>query len=405
MRYALEFHHKTDGVGVVMAIVATVIFLGSVFVHELAHAVVARRRGMAVTGITLYIFGGATSAGDPKKPGDEFLMTAAGPLVNFVAALVLWGITIAATHGHLAEVAEVSGEAAWLNLLLGAFNIVPASPLDGGHLLEAVAWRVKGSRPKAILIAAGAGTVLGWLLLAAGFFELLFVTGGLFEGLWIGLIGFMLLEGARSEKMRGWVEGVLENKPAWYLLTEHAAPVTPETSIGWLIGAELVRHHVDAVPVVDSNHVAGVVLAQDALSIPPAERFGRVAKDVMRPVTDLPWARASGKAMDVLRQLAEHPIILLVDDRGGAVGVVSERQVGAVLERLRLLDQRGGQPRSAGQFGPSGSWDQWQPGAGWQPGTGWQPGSGPQPGSPWDQGPPGQDRPKQDPPGKDPGAG
>ena len=336
-RYTTVFHHRSDGVAVAMAVAATIILLGSILLHELGHAVMGRARKLRVSAITLYIFGGATTASDPTNPLDEFLFTLIGPTVNLVLALGLWGATGLADGANLAAIAQVTGEAAWLNLLLGGFNLVPAAPLDGGHLLEAVAWRITKDRPRAIRISARAGAGLGGGLIGLGVLELLMVRGGLIEGLWLGLIGYMLFEGARSEATRAWVEQVLKGKPASVLLTEHAAPVTSDTSVGWLVNSEFARHHVDAVPVEDHGHTVGMVLAADALAVPERQRLHTTAGDVMRPMSSLPQEPSDADALEILRLLSDHPLVALVGADQHVIGAVSQRQVGMVLERLHYL--------------------------------------------------------------------
>jgi Zn-dependent protease/CBS domain-containing protein len=329
-----------------MAVAATLLLLGSILLHELGHAVVGRSRNLQVSVVTLYIFGGATSASDPTRPLDEFLFTVVGPAVNLLLALLLAGVTALADTGHLAAVAQVAGEAAWLNLLLGVFNLVPAAPLDGGHLLEAVVWRVTKSRPRAVQISATAGAMLGGGLIGLGLLELLLIRGGLFEGLWLALIGYTLLEGAHAEMTRAWVIQALTGKTARSLLTEHALAVTSDTSIGWLINAEFARHHVDAVPVEDRGETVGIVLAGDALAVPLRERTSATAGEIMRPVGSLPELEADADALQVLRRLGDEPLIVLLDRDGRVAGAVSQRQVGMALERLRLVE--GGPSRRPG---------------------------------------------------------
>jgi Zn-dependent protease len=335
-RYTTDFGHKADGIAIAMALVATVLFLGSVLAHELGHALVAKARGLRLSVVTLYIFGGATSTSDPRTPFDELVFTAIGPVVNLALAGALYGVTLLANRLSLPSVAQVSGEAAWLNLLLGAFNLLPASPLDGGRVVEAVAWRLTRDHARAIRAAASAGAALGSLLMGLGVAEFLLVAGGLIEGLWLGLIGYMLLEGSRAERYRAWIEEMLRGRPASVLLTDRALPVTADTSVGWLVNTELLRHHVDVVPVEDQGRTVGVVLAADALAVPPEKRFILSAADVMRSHEQVPAVPATADALEVLKLLADHDVVVLLDDYHRVLGAVSERQVDLVLERLRM---------------------------------------------------------------------
>ncbi|MHB8317827.1 MAG: site-2 protease family protein [Acidimicrobiales bacterium] len=337
VRYTTVFRRHSEGVAVAMAVVATALLLGSLLLHELGHAVVGKMRGLRVSSITLYVFGGATTASQPSGPGDELLFTLVGPTVNLVLSLLFWGVTGVADHFHLSGVAQVSGEAGWLNLLLGVFNVVPAAPLDGGHVLEAVVWRMTGDRAKAVRVAGRAGGGLGGGLIALGVLELLFVKDGLFEGLWLALIGYVVLEGSKGEMTRAWIQEVLRDAAAGVLLTEHSPPVTKDTSIRWLLRNEFTYHHVDAVPVEDGGELVGVVVAGDLERARDAGKLEVTVGEVMRPLAEFPKESASSPALAVLDQLGDHPLVILTDPNGRAVGAVSQRQVGLVLERLRSL--------------------------------------------------------------------
>src|SRR4030095_14306989 len=160
---AETLYPELSGAGAVwIGVLATVLFFGSVLVHELAHALVAQARGIRVLDITLFLFGGATRARvESRGPGDEFLIALVGPLtsgllaglVGIVAGLDL-SRPLAGTFAYLA----------WTNLLLAGFNLVPGFPLDGGRLLRSAIWKATGSLSRATRIASVAGQGVGWLL-------------------------------------------------------------------------------------------------------------------------------------------------------------------------------------------------------------------------------------------------
>lgn len=189
---------ELSGAGAVgIAVLATVLFFGSVLVHELAHALVSQARGIRVQDITLFLFGGATRARvDSRGPGDEFLITVVGPLTSLLLA-GLFGLGNLAGRGALPpSLVGTLGYLAWTNLLLAAFNLVPGFPLDGGRLLRSAIWKATGNLRRATRIASVAGQGAGWLLVAAGVVALL--AGNLAGGIWYAFIGWFLVQAARS---------------------------------------------------------------------------------------------------------------------------------------------------------------------------------------------------------------
>src|SRR5215216_6693905 len=191
------YQNISGGGAVGLGIGATVLFFGSVLVHELTHALAAQARGIRVQDITLFLFGGATRAKvESRGPGDEFLIALVGPLTSGLLA-GLFGIVAGLGRDVLSTpLAGTFGYLAWTNLLLAAFNLVPGFPLDGGRLLRAAIWKTTGSLARATRIASMAGQGVGWLLVAAGVAWLL--AGDLAGGIWFAFIGWFLVQAARS---------------------------------------------------------------------------------------------------------------------------------------------------------------------------------------------------------------
>ena len=331
------------GVAFAMAVVASLLFGGSVLAHELAHAFVAKRRGVQVEGITLYLFGGATEiVSEARRWGDEFALTAAGPLTSLGLALVFGLIAFGADRLALGAVTVVAGELAWLNGIVGAFNLLPGSPLDGGRLLEAVVWRVTGDRLRATRVAAAAGRLIGMLLLVAGVVELFFVLGGAPSGLWLGLIGWFLIQGARAEEAQAEIRRLLANVPAERVAAQPV--IVPATTPLPQVVEDWFRHrHIDAVLVADNGTPTGVLTLDAVRRLHSAQRAESVAGQVARPLTELPSIAADQPVTTVLYQLARNPVVVRQDDR--IVGLLTMEHVAAVAERARQLErQSGGRP-------------------------------------------------------------
>ena len=181
---------------VAMALAATILYFGSLLLHEIAHALQARREGMQVSGITLWVFGGvARFSGSFPSAGAEFRVAFAGPLVTLVLGAAFLGAA-----RLLRLPAEVDAVLSWLglmNLFLFAFNMLPAVPLDGGRVLHSVLWKLRGSLAWATQVVGRLGQLLGLLMIAGG--VLLALYEDFTSGLWLSLIGWFVAAAAAAE--------------------------------------------------------------------------------------------------------------------------------------------------------------------------------------------------------------
>ena len=196
----------------VVAVVAAASFFASIVAHELGHALAARREGIAVEGIDLFLFGGVMKMSrDTDTPGAEFRVAVAGPLVTFLlivlstaAAVLLAGVDSFWDAARLSGAADatpaevVVSLLVSMNLLLLVFNLVPAFPLDGGRIARAAAWKLTGDRNKATRFAATIGIGFGWLLILGGLALVVLVDGAVFDGIWFAALGWLLASAARG---------------------------------------------------------------------------------------------------------------------------------------------------------------------------------------------------------------
>src|SRR5918999_1926252 len=182
-----------------VAAATATLFFASVLAHELSHATLARRFGLKVEGITLFIFGGATTIdAESHTPRDEALIALAGPATSLlIGGLLVFG-------GLFVGQPQLGALVSWLgfvNLALGIFNLIPGFPMDGGRILRAFLWRVRGDRLVATRNAATVGRLLAYGLVGLGVFIAL-QPGGLFSGLWLAVIGWFLSNAAESTLMQ-----------------------------------------------------------------------------------------------------------------------------------------------------------------------------------------------------------
>jgi Zn-dependent protease len=298
-------------------------FLASLLAHELAHAVVARRNGLTVEGITLWLLGGvARFEGEPDSPGAELRIAGSGPLVSLLLGVVLAGasavLLIAGMNGL------VAGCLAWLaaiNVVLALFNVIPAAPLDGGRLVHALLWRLSGDRTKATLRAAMAGRGFGWIAMIAGFYVSLWNFGGL----WLILIGWFLIAAAGLEAGQARAVARLDGITIGRIMTPDPFTVPASMTAAEFLREMLPRHRHTAYPVVEDGVVRGVVTAE---RIRGQEAGAPVAAVVEEAERTGPQASLA----DLLPRLARGR--LLVFDGERLVGIVTPRDLARALERL-----------------------------------------------------------------------
>jgi Zn-dependent protease/predicted transcriptional regulator len=278
-----------------LAFGAGVTFFGSILLHELAHSWMAGWYGIPVARITLFLFGGVSEMqGEPNKPGQELAIAIVGPLMSFAigVACTAGGLALAGPgfQGRLEAdpVAAVAGLGPlatvllWLgpvNVLLGAFNLVPGFPLDGGRVLRAALWQATGDLMKATRWAALVGQGVAWGLVALGLYQ---IFGGNFGGLWLVLIGWFLLRAARSTGFELIVRHALEGLRVGDLMRTRFEVVRADVPLARFVDEQLLRSAQTAWPVMEEDRVIGVVTLDDVAALPEERRPGLTVRDAMR---------------------------------------------------------------------------------------------------------------------------
>ena len=255
----------SDATYIAMAAVATALFFASLLLHELGHAIQARREGMPIEGITLWVFGGvARLRGEPPSAGADLRVAAAGPAVSLVLGLLFLAAALA-----LPLPDEVDGVCFWvgqINLLLLMFNLIPAFPLDGGRILRAILWARRRDLASASRTAAKLGGGFARLMIAAGLALVMFV--GDVGGLWLAFIGWFLLVAADAELETLAAREALRGLSAAQAMVPDPVTVDAATSLqGFINGVFLSTRHT-AYPVLDAGRPVGIVGFRRALEVP-----------------------------------------------------------------------------------------------------------------------------------------
>lgn len=330
-----RFEALSTTVAVLIAIAMAVVFFASVLLHEMAHSVVARSRGLEVQGITLFLFGGATQADlEAKKPIDETIIAVVGPLTSLAIGGLLWVLSNLA--GDTA-IGYAVGTLGWINLALAVFNLVPGFPLDGGRVLRSLVWRHTGDLLRATRVAARGGRIVGFVIMGVGVLEIFFL-GALVGGLWLIAIGWFLSQAALASFTHLQMRLLLEDVPASRLMTTEPKTIPADTTIDTAIDRYFMEHRYNAFPVTDNGDVTGVLTMNGVGDLPAERRQDTEAHEVMESLSELCVVAPSDPVGDVVSKLMQGEVgRVIVKDDGRVVGLITPRDLVRWLERSREL--------------------------------------------------------------------
>ena len=307
-----------------MGLVTALSFFGCILLHELGHAVVARARGMPISGITLFLFGGVAELGDePPSAGTEFLMAIAGPAVSVVLAILFWFLAVTGYRGGWPhQIVIVLGYLGAINALVLAFNLVPAFPLDGGRVLRSILWAVTGNLRRSTRWSSIAGQAFAWLLIGLGILQ--FFAGNWLGGIWMGLIGMFLNNAAQSSYQQILVREALQGEPVRRFMNSQPITVPPSLDLHHWVEDYVYHLHHKSFPVTSNGHLEGFISTKALANIPRGEwgrhSVGEVMEHDLRTVTIPPDADALEALGKMQRNGATR---LLVTDDEHLVGIIT----------------------------------------------------------------------------------
>lgn len=317
----------------------SVLFFGSVLAHELAHSVVAWRRGVPVRCITLFIFGGVSALnGEPRSARSEFWIAIVGPLTSFAAGALFAVIWLAARAENITGVAAVAGYLAYVNVAVGIFNLLPGFPLDGGRVLRSLVWGANRDMLAATRVAANVGRVVAAVLIGLGILSL-FGQGG-FGGVWFILIGWFLWNAAESSYQQMLVQNRLSGLTVGQLAEPAATRVPPGATLRQLVHDYILPRNQRAFFVgPEAGEVLGLVTLSD-LRKEPEERWDTTTVfRAMTPRERLVMVTPKTEATEALRLVAEHNINQLpVVTEGDVVGLLTRA---ALIQALQFREEIG----------------------------------------------------------------
>jgi len=331
-----RFVHHDWSAGVIWgtAILTALLFFVSIVLHELGHSVVAQSRGIRVPSIVLFALGGVSQM-ERESPDakTEFWMALAGPLVSFVIGLICLGLAHAMGWVGPSSSAGTPLVAmlAWLgyiNVVLGAFNLIPAYPLDGGRIFRAAAWWGTHSMERATRLASTVGQVFAFLFILAGLWR--FFHGEGFAGLWIAFIGWFLLDAARSSRVQVEIMHALGGIKVRDVMERNCALVDSTTNLQTLVDEYLLRSGQRCFIVQHEGHLAGLITPADLSRIERRMWPLTTVDQAMRPVDQLRVVSPEAPVMQALETMARENI--------NQLPVVSDGHLEGILSRAHLLE-------------------------------------------------------------------
>lgn len=323
----------------IAGVVGALAFYLCLLAHELAHSLLARRFGVRVSGITLWLFGGVSRFdSQPKSAREEALITGAGPATSLLLALLFYLLSAALSGPKPTVVTDLLGWLAFINLALGLFNLVPAFPLDGGRILSALLWSRTGSRDRGVHQAVRVGRVFALAMIGLGFLE--FVYGQPLNGVWIAFLGWFLLSAAGAEEAGLTARSALAGLRVRDAMSAPVITLPDWLTVGQLLTGEAALHNFTTYPVHDPpGALTGVVRLPELVNRHQQGFLDHRLRDVAHPIAEVATADVEEDLAAMLERVADrlqHRV--LVYREGQLVGIVSPTDI------VRLITLRQARP-------------------------------------------------------------
>jgi Zn-dependent protease len=310
------------------SLLTSLVFFISVLLHELSHAFVAQRLGMSVPAITLFVFGGVSQlANEMKTAGQEFRVAIAGPLMS-------WGLAVVFLVGWVAlrgtAIATIFGYLAWINFVLGTFNLLPGFPLDGGRVFRSIVWSRTHSLVRATRIASRVGTTIAWLMIAGGVVTV--ITTSLF-GLWYVLVGLFLKSASEGAYQTMVVERALEHIVVRDVMREPPEPVGDDWSLQRIVDDRVLGRAERCIFVQRDGAAVGILTTSDIAAVPRDRWPQTPAHEAMVPADRVIVVAPNASVLDAMKLMQEHDIHQVpVLTNGQLVGLLTRADVIRQLE-------------------------------------------------------------------------
>lgn len=345
--FPVEYPSLTPPVYWLLGALTSILFFGSVLLHELGHALVALRNRVPVRGITLFIFGGvAQLEKEASSPGAEFRIAIIGPLVSLALAAIFGGLWL--LDQHIPLLAAPSIWLARINLILAVFNMIPGFPLDGGRVLRAILWHYTGNAHRSTQIAAFTGQLIAFGFIGFGFFIAL--SGNFFNGLWLAFIGWFLQNAAAASSAQSNMQQSLQGVTVRQAMNHHFPLVPGILSLNQLIEEQVLNGGHRYFIVGEEDQPRGMLTLTDITALPQRKWRYTTTEQVMKPLKTLISVEPDmdlTRALQVMNEanVAQVPVV----ENGKLIGVLARDRV---LHYLHLRLQLGLEPAEPKKLRP-----------------------------------------------------
>jgi len=302
---------------------AAVLFL-SVLIHELSHSYIAKKNGLPIARITLFFFGGVSEmTEEPRDAGLEVRMAAAGPLMSFLIAGILGGVWYVAQAARFPIVITATlGYGALINAMLGAFNLLPAFPLDGGRVFRGSLWKHSNNLITATRTATRLSESLSLLMMLGGFVAIIF--GYFVDGVWLAFLGWFIRSGAETSLRQTLVGETLSGVTISDIMTRQVLTVPPFITIQQLVSDYFLVHPHGGYPVVQDGRLLGLITLDGVRAVQKEARSYETVANAMIPIERTCAVPPNVSALDALHRMARDRVgRLLVTQEGQLVGIVT----------------------------------------------------------------------------------
>ncbi|MEJ2670767.1 MAG: site-2 protease family protein, partial [Deltaproteobacteria bacterium] len=307
-----------------MGIVGALGLFASIVAHEFCHSLVARKFGMPMKGITLFIFGGVAEMGDePPTAKAEFFMAIVGPLSSIAIGAVFYGIyRIGASSGWTDPVNAVIYYLAYINGILAAFNLLPAFPLDGGRVLRSILWGAKGNLRWATRVSSTIGSAFGIGLIVLGIFQ--FIYGNIIGGVWMFLIGMFLRHAAQMSYQQLLVRKALEGESVRRFMNTNPVAVQDSITVEQLVEDYIYKYHYKMFPVMSGDKLVGCITTKQVKEIPREAWNHETIREAASACSQANTVSPDTDAVKTLAMMTQSGVSrMLVVEGGRLLGVVT----------------------------------------------------------------------------------
>ena len=327
----------------IVGIASAVLLFVSVLLHELSHSYIAKKNGLPIARITLFFFGGVSEMSEePKDASLEVRMAAAGPLTSFAIAGVLGGLWfLGRLTSFPTAVIAILGYNALINVALGAFNLIPAFPLDGGRVLRGSLWRSSRNLLNATRNATRVSETLSLLMIAAGLL-LIVLTADFVNGIWIIFLGWFIRSGAETSLEQTQMTEALHGISVGDIMTRNLLTVPPDITVQQLVDNFFLVHPHGGYPVVQNDKLLGIVTMSSVRSIPREKRELEPVSQAMVPFERLVTINPAVSAAEAMQKIAKQRVgRLVVTDGDKILGLLTR---GDLMKTIRTRQELGVQP-------------------------------------------------------------